>query len=117
MNGVLLEELNPNGNIQAVVEVDEDVCFFYLVGDPETELGVRSVWVRNLVPAPDSLDRNRLLDGRPPLNPVQHCRHPQGAAVPQRDRLRVVWLPEGDGAALYEDDVVLGSILLRHFNA
>ena len=43
---VLLEEYNPNGNIQAAVECDSDACYFYLVGDPETELGTRSVWVR-----------------------------------------------------------------------
>ena len=52
MPGPLLEEVGPNGNVQAVVEVDDDVCFLYLHGLEETGIGVRSVWVRNLRPAP-----------------------------------------------------------------
>jgi hypothetical protein len=54
MSEILFEEVNPNGNIQALVEVEADVCFFYLHGAPETEFGVKTCWVRNLVPAPAS---------------------------------------------------------------
>jgi hypothetical protein len=67
---------------------------------------VRSVWICNLVPAPAELDPRRMKAGLPPLNPRAHCAHPRGTAPPDADDLRVVWLPEGSGAALYERDAV-----------
>lgn len=107
---VLLEDVGPNGNIQAIVEADDDVCFFYLVGAQGTEFGARSVWIRNHSSAPDSLDVVRMKSGIPPKNPKAHCRHPDGLPVLDRNQLRVVWLPEGNGAALYERDELIGII-------
>lgn len=110
MADVLLEEVNPNGNIQAVVEADEQVCFFYLYGAQDSDFETASVWVRNHIPAPPTLDASRMNAGLPPANPAAHCRHKQGAPPLQRDELRVVWLPEGNGAALYEGDELLAII-------
>jgi len=80
MATVLLEEVGPNGNIQAVVEADEDVCFFYLFGAQETNLGMRSVWVRNHSQAPDSLDAARMKSGVPPKNPKAQLPTPSRAS-------------------------------------
>lgn len=58
MAETLLEEVNPpNGNIQAVVESDDDscYCYFYLF-PPHTQLGTKSVWVRNHTRAPEEWD-------------------------------------------------------------
>jgi hypothetical protein len=44
MAELLLEEVNPNGNIQAVVESDDDACYFYLFAAPDTRLEMKSVW-------------------------------------------------------------------------
>lgn len=46
----LLCEVSPNGNIQAIVEQDDRVAYFYLHGAPDTEFGVRACWIRNLEP-------------------------------------------------------------------
>lgn len=43
MADILLEDVNPNGNVQAIVEVENDACYFYLFGAEDTELGVKSV--------------------------------------------------------------------------
>jgi hypothetical protein len=110
MGAVLFEEVGPNGNIQAVVEADEEVCYFYLFGTQETDFGMRSVWVRNHSQAPDSLDVARMRAGAPPKNPKAHCRHPQGLPRPSKEQLRVVWLPEGNGAALFEGSELLAII-------
>src|SRR5215813_1149498 len=45
MAEILLEEVNPNGNIQAVVECDDHVCYFYLFVAPDTQFGMKSVWL------------------------------------------------------------------------
>lgn len=107
---VLLEEYNPFGNIQAVVELASGACYFYLVGEPSTEFGTRSVWVRNLVAAPNGLDVVAMREGRAPLNPRDHTREPRGARAPRSSDLSVVWLPEGNGAALFERDTMVAII-------
>ena len=61
---------------------------------------MKSVWVRNDTRAPEALEVERLLSGSPLHK----------AALAPRD-LRVVWLPEGNGAALYERDEILAMIL------
>ena len=106
----LLEEVSPNGNIQAVVESDDEVCYFYLFAAPDTRLGMKSVWVGNRSRAPQALEIERPRSGSPSRNPARHCRHTAGRAAPAAEDLRVVWLPEGNGAALYERDEILAII-------
>jgi hypothetical protein len=48
--------------------------------------------------------------GSPSRNPAYHCRHPTARTAPAPKDLHVVWLPEGNGAALYERDEVLAII-------
>lgn len=110
MTEVLLENVGPNGNIQAVVEADDDTCYFYLFSAPETGLEVKSVWVRNHGPAPESLDVKRMKAGIPPRNLAKHCRYPAGQPRLTPNQLRVEWLPEGNGAALYEKAEVIAII-------
>ncbi len=110
MAEVLLEVVGPNGNIQAIVESDDQVCYFYMFGAPETDFGVRSVWVRNHCVAPDQLDTESMKAGRPPRNPAQFCRHPEGLPPLDSEQLQVVWLPEGNGAALREGELTLAII-------
>jgi hypothetical protein len=107
MAETLLEEVNANGNAQAVVESDDDTCYFYLFA-PDTHLGTKAVWVRNHTGAPEAIERIR--SGSPSRNPACHCRHTAGRTAPAAEDLRVVWLPEGNGAALYERDEILAII-------
>jgi hypothetical protein len=110
MTEVLLEEVNANGNIQAVVEADDDVCYFYLFPAPDTKFAMKSVWVGNHSRAPEAVEIERMQSGSPPRNPARHCRHTAGRAALAAEDLRVVWLPEGNGAALYERDEILAII-------
>ena len=110
MAEVLFEEVGPNGNLQAVVESDGDVCYFYLFGASDTDFGMKSVWIRNHAAAPESLDVERMQEGTPPPNPMPFCRHPEGLPIPEADDLHVVWLPEGNGVALYESNQILAII-------
>jgi len=106
----LLEQVSPLGNVQAIVEVDERTCFFYLFGAPESEFGIKSVWVRNLQPAPAKLDVEGMAKSRPPMNPASHCRDKGAGTPPRKEALRVCWFPEGNGAALFEAERMLAVI-------
>jgi hypothetical protein len=110
---VLLEDQSPHGNVTAVVEQDDRVTHFYLFGEQGTDFGVRSCWVRNLKPAPAD-PRQLKTDmeaGIAPMLPRDACSHPSGAPPLDPAMLRVVWLEEGDGAALFEGEELLAVIL------
>ena len=106
----LIESYSPNGNLWAFVEDHPDVLHFYLHGQPETGFGVKSVWVRNLKPAPAGFDTAAMKRGEPPLMPAATCAHPDGLPRPDPNRLRIVWFEEGDAAALFEGDKMLAAI-------
>ena len=110
MSEIIFEDINALGNVQAIVECDRRTCYFYLNGADETDFGTRSVWVRNLVAAPQELDVAAMRRGDPPLNPRQYCRTSSGSKAPRENDLRVVWLPEGNGAALFESNEIVAAI-------
>src|SRR6516225_9688842 len=60
--------------------------------------------------APEALEVESLRSGSPSRNPALHCRHAAGRPPPAAQDLRVVWLPEGNGATLYERDEILAII-------
>ncbi|UII30446.1 suppressor of fused domain protein [Fulvivirga ulvae] len=107
---VLLEEESPLCPIKAIVEQDERVVYFYLWGDEETNFGIKSCWVRNLTHAPDELETKLLNKGIPPLLPRQYCKFPEGQEKLKPGDLSIVWLEEGDGAALFLKDEILAII-------
>ncbi|MCA9105606.1 MAG: suppressor of fused domain protein [Planctomycetales bacterium] len=96
---VLLHEASPDGAVQAVVEQDDRVAYFYL-HSPRPWFGMRSCWIRNLTPGPAAIDRAEMEQGLPPRLPRTACNHPRGAEPLTADELEVVWFEAGDGAAL-----------------
>jgi hypothetical protein len=109
-SNTLAESISPNDNVIAVVEATTQCVHFYLSGKPETNLGMRAVWVRNLQRAPADFDRNEIQRGKPPMMPAAMCAHPEGAPPLNGRSLRVVWFEEGDSAALLEGEEVLAAI-------
>jgi hypothetical protein len=106
----LIHEVGPNGNVQAHAEDDGRVVYLYLRGVGDNGLPTCPVWIQNRIPAPQELDVSDMERGNPPLMPARFCRHPAGTPMLAKDQLRLVWLPEGDGVALYEGDRLLAAI-------
>jgi hypothetical protein len=107
---VLLHDVSPHGNLEAVVEQDDRVAHLYLRAPENEDFGLKSCWVRNLAPAPDELDVAGMREGMAPMLPKEHCAYPKGQPPLNADRLRLLWLPEGDGVVLLEDDEMLAII-------
>lgn len=105
---ILIESQSPHGNAVAQLEDDGRTVFLYL--DYEGDETFRPVWVANRVAAPATLDPKPMRKGEPPINPVEHCAHPEGMDPFGPERLEVVWLPEGDGVAVYESGTLLAAI-------
>lgn len=106
-----LQEPSPHGNADAIVEDDGRVVYLYLRFQREIERPLRSVWVRNRLPAPPTLDVTSMRQGLLPLMPIARCRHPGPQPSLVEDDLRLVWMPEGDGVALYEAGSLLAAIV------
>lgn len=109
MAETLLQEPSPHRNLDVVVEAQNSVVYLYLFS-PGSDRPITACWVRNLGPAPMSLDLASMKRGDAPMLERAHCRHPDGAPPLDPERLRLVWFEEGDGVALLEDDEPLAIV-------
>lgn len=110
----LLFETSPFGTIDAIVEHDGRVVYFYLNENPDSrpestgnspgKFGTRACWVRNLQRGPLVLDQAEMADGLAPLMPRNDCVDADPQPVPVADHLEIVWFEEGNGAALVQAD-------------
>ena len=106
---VLVFETSPYGNLDAIVQHDGRVVYFYLnsqAADSNQAFGTRACWVRNLQPGPYVLNEDEMRQGIAPLLPRTHCKSLESGKLPCPDDLKIVWLEEGNGAALLERNAV-----------
>ncbi|MEO8535760.1 MAG: hypothetical protein ABI441_18535, partial [Flavobacterium sp.] len=103
---VILELRSPGCPITAIVEQDNRTAYFYLFGDNE-DFGTKSCWIRNLDGAPDEIEAKLMGKGVPPMLTKEFCKFPEGQEELEANNLEIVWLEEGDGAALLENGEIL----------
>ncbi len=100
----ILFQTSPYGNLDAIVEHDGRAVYFYLSAGQRSDnrFGMRACWVRNLELGPHVINQEDMEAGIAPMLPRYDCADPQLTRLPGADSLEVVWLEEGNGAALYE---------------
>lgn len=112
---VLHFENSPYQTLDAIVQHDGKSVYFYLNdghlrnGESSNQsvenqpvFGTRACWVRNLDLGPLVLNETEMRQGISPMLPRTHCVHREAQPIPEPERLQVVWLEEGNGAALFE---------------
>lgn len=98
---MLLESWSPVCEIQAFVEESDQNCYFYLWFHPKSENPyMKECWVCNTAPAGAEMDVKTMEDGRAPSMPSQYVSHDPAGIHLDEASLEIVWLEEGDGAAL-----------------
>ncbi len=107
---VLLEEKSPCCPITAIVEQDNRVVYFYLWGSENSNFGVKSCWVRNLKEAPNKQEKSLMGRGIPPMQTKKHCKFPEGQEKIEKNDLSIIWLEEGDAAALLLNGKIISII-------
>lgn len=107
---ILIESISPQGNLQATVEDDGATVYFYLSAAPDLNRPLQACWVANRTAAPESLDRHAMVSGHAPLNPIPFCVDPQPHPGFQPEDLEIIWMEEGNGAALFERETLLAVI-------
>ncbi len=100
VDGTIVFERSPYGNIDAIVDSDGRTVYFYLNGDEA--FGTRACWVQNLEAGPLVLNHQELQAGRPPMLSRLHTVDALKHEKPIAEDLQVVWFAEGNGAALME---------------
>ena len=101
----------PKTDTHALVQEENDCVYLYLYIRPDTkDTEIRASWVRNYGPAIDAVDQKAMESGMQPRMPLKACRHPKGAPRLDPADLRIVFLEDGDGAALYQKDDLLAVI-------
>lgn len=103
---VLLTVRSHSCPITAFVEQDNRTAYFYLQGDHE-DFGVKSCWIRNLAEAPQEIEEKLMEQGVAPMLTREFCKFPEGQEALNEDNLEIIWLEEGDGAALLENGEIL----------
>ncbi len=103
----LLQSASPAAPVLATVETEGTTVYLYLNGAAASGFESRTLWVANLAPAPQELDLERMKRGEPPLMPAAFTRRPDGVRLADLEPFRLVWFPEGTGAALYGKDGLL----------
>ena len=104
----LLFESSPYGNLDAMVQHDDHSVYFYLNGP--SPFGTRACWVRNLETGPYILDTEAMKRGQTPMMPRTHCTTPLALPLPDPETLNVIWLEEGNDAALLENNQAIAFI-------
>ena len=105
-----MQDQSPGGVYYAVVEADDRVVYLHLAGLEGTQLPTRSLWVRNLQPAPMHFEPGWESAGHGPLLPFEFCRTPVGLPSLDNADLNLLWFPEGDAVALRDGDELLAVI-------
>ncbi len=106
----LLEDESPLSPITAIVEQDNRVAHFYLIGAESTNFGMKSCWIRNLQDAPEFIVESEISQGLPPMQTSRFCKSSATQKPLVANDLSVLWLEEGNAAALYEGDQLLAII-------
>jgi hypothetical protein len=104
---ILLENESPYASRRVVVECDGSTTAAYL---HDAVTAIAATWIANHLKAPATVDLARLNSGQAPEMPAEHTKHPQGRPPLDPRSLRALWLEEGDGVAILEDDELLAVI-------
>ena len=105
---VILESQSPVCEIQAFVEKSDTCYYLYLwINFMSEEPQMRTCWICNRVKAPDTLDVAAMENGRAPAMPAEYVAHAPVGMELNEAKLSIVWLEEGDAAALlYEEEII-----------
>lgn len=104
---VLLDSESPYGSRRVVVEYDGTTTAAYVHDDAGA---IAATWIANHSPAPRVVDLAGLGSCQAPQMPAEHTKHPDGRPLLDPQSLRALWLEEGDGVVILEDNVPLALI-------
>lgn len=105
---ILIESSSPITPVQAFVEDNGNNIYFYLWIHPESKNPqFKPCWICNKKKAPITADTKSMDKGMAPMLEAEYCKNPKKGETLDADKLNIVWFPDGDGAALLEEDKII----------
>ncbi len=98
---ILYQETNPYSSFTAFLEDDGRTLYLYLQCENNPEWGMRSLWIRNLIPAPANRDPEDFSKGMAPILTQEEVLHPEGLPSLKPEEIHFLWTEEGDGVFLF----------------
>ncbi|MCB1176776.1 MAG: suppressor of fused domain protein [Leptospiraceae bacterium] len=103
---IIYQETNPYGSMTAFLEDDGRTIYLYLQSEEDPEKPIRTVWVKNRIPGPESRNPQDLKDGLAPVLCKDEVDQNDYDSFHPED-IHFIWLEEGDGLGLfYRDELV-----------
>ncbi len=98
---IIYQETNPYSSVTAFLESDNRTIYLYMHSEFNHDWGIKSVWIRNLVKAPDIRNPEDFKNGLAPLLIKSETYHPEPQQTFQPEEIHFIWTEEGDGVALF----------------
>lgn len=103
---IIYQETNPYSSFTAFLEEDGRTIYLYMQCENNPEWGIKSVWVRNLIPAPNERNPEDFSQGLAPLLTTEEIFQPEGMPSIQSEDVHFVWTEEGDAVFLFINDIM-----------
>lgn len=104
---VLYQEANPYGSFTAFLEEDGTTIYLYLQSHNNPEWPMKSLWVRNLIDAPEARDPEDFDKGLAPVLTQAEVTNPKALPLFTEDQIHFIWSQEGDAVALFLDQELI----------
>ncbi|TGK81590.1 suppressor of fused domain protein [Leptospira noumeaensis] len=101
---VLYQEANPYGSFTAFLEDDGRTIYLYLQSHNNPEWPMKTLWVRNLIDAPDARVDEDFDVGLAPVLTKSEITDPNAQTSLTEDQIHFIWSEEGDGVALFVEE-------------
>lgn len=101
---IIYQETNPYGSFTAFLEEDERTTYLYLQCENNPEWGIKSLWIRNHIPAPKERNPDDFGLGLAPVLVQSELMQSEGMPSLDPKEIHFIWLEEGDGLFLFIGD-------------
>jgi hypothetical protein len=107
---IIYQETNPYGSFSVFLEEDGRTVYLYLQAQHNEEWKMKTLWIRNLIPAPKERNVDDFKLGLAPLLTQSEVFHTEGLPVFKKEDVSVVWTEEGTGVFLFINEELYGFI-------
>lgn len=101
---IIYQETNPYSSFTAFLEEDGRTTYLYLQCENNPEWGIKSLWIRNHIPAPQERDPQDFRQGLAPILVEKEVFQPEGLPSFTKDEVHFIWTEEGDAIFLFIGD-------------
>ncbi|MDX1958241.1 MAG: suppressor of fused domain protein [Leptospiraceae bacterium] len=106
-NKLIYQETNPYGSLVAFLEDDGRTVYLYLQSIHNPEMKMRSVWVKNRIPAPISRSESDLRNGLAPILCQEELTLDSEIDEILEKDLYLIWTEDGNGVGIFVKEVLL----------